>query len=96
MSRVLVIDDDPGTLVGYKGILRSAGFDVTTVDSGREGLARAQSDHLSVVLADLRLPDLSGLDILRKLRASRITVPFVIVTGFGSPRSAVEAIVRSR
>jgi FixJ family two-component response regulator len=90
--RVLIIDDDDGALQGYGWILRASGFDVFTAHSGSEGLSRARQRDLDLVLADLRLPDLSGIDVLRKLRADEINTPFVIVTAWGTTRSAVEAL----
>jgi CheY-like chemotaxis protein len=92
MPQVLLIDDDRSTLEGFAGVLRCGGFDVATADTGREGLSRVRRHQPDLVLADLQLPDLSGIDVLRELRAGRICVPLVIVTGFGSTQSAVEAI----
>jgi FixJ family two-component response regulator len=92
MQQVLVIDDDRSTLEGFAGVLRYGGFDVATAETGREGLSAVQRHPPDLVLADLGLPDLSGVDLLRELRAERIGVPLVIVTGFGSTRLAVEAI----
>jgi FixJ family two-component response regulator len=92
MQQVLVIDDDRSTLEGFAGVLRYGGFDVATAETGREGLSAVQRHRPDLVLADLGLPDLSGVDVLRELRAGRIGVPLVIVTGYGSTRLAVEAI----
>ena len=92
MQQVLVIDDDRSTLEGFAGVLRYGGFDVATAETGREGLSAVQRHRPDLVLADLGLPDLSGVDVLLELRAGRIGVPLVIVTGFGSTRVAVEAI----
>jgi FixJ family two-component response regulator len=92
MPQVLLIDDDRGTLEGFAGVLRCGGFDVATAETGREALSVVQRNRPDLVLADLRLPDLSGVEVLRELRAEHISVPLIIVTGFGSAHSAVEAI----
>jgi two-component system response regulator YesN len=89
---VLVIDDDIGTREGFSGFLHSAGFVVTTASTGHEGLDIARRQLFNVILADLRLPDISGIDVLRALRTDRRDVAMVIVTGFGSVTSAVEAL----
>ena len=91
MPKVLLIDDDLGTLEGYGGILRHAGFDVVTAASGRRGLALARGQAFDLVLADLRLPDQSGLEMLRTLRRVNVDVPVVVVTGFGSESTAADA-----
>jgi FixJ family two-component response regulator len=92
MSRVLLVDDDHGTLEGWKGILSHAGIDVLTASCGREGIRLAREGEPDVILADLRLADISGLELLRQLRKQHIQTPLVIVTGFASVESAVEAI----
>lgn len=92
MFDILVIDDDPGTLECYRGILRTAGFRVIIAESGQSGLALAREHRPRVVIADLQLPDCSGLDVIRDLRHAHNRASVIIVTGFGTPRAAVEAI----
>lgn len=91
MSRILVVDDDPGTRETFSAILRGAGFDVLLAANGMEGLASADRRGADVVLLDLCLPDLNGIEVLRSLRARGNSVPVVVMTAFGSIRSAVEA-----
>lgn len=91
-ARILLIDDDPGTLGGYEGVLRQAGFEVAAAQSGREALEIARHRSFDLILVDLRLPDLSGLDVMRLLREQQGDVAFVVVTGFGTTQSAVEAM----
>lgn len=92
MSRVLLVDDDLGTLEAWGGILRVAGFEVLMAESGREGVNLARQGEPDVILADLRLPDMSGVELLSRLRDQQLTVPVVLVTGFGTIQSAVDAI----
>jgi CheY-like chemotaxis protein len=94
MAQLLMIDDDPGTLQGLGGILRLAGHDVATASSGLEGIDLLEQQQMDLVLSDLRLPDMSGLEILRYLRLHdrHTTVPFVMVTGFGSTKDVVTAM----
>jgi YesN/AraC family two-component response regulator len=92
MSRILVIDDDLGTRETFQAILRLAGFDVATAANGEHGLDVARRANCDLVLADLRLPDMSGLDVLRSLRDEGLEVPFVIVTAFPSVDSAITAL----
>lgn len=92
MSQILLIDDDPGSLDSYGAILRSVGHIVFTALTGRDGLAIVNEHRIDLVVCDLRLPDISGLDVLQDVRDIQPDVPCVIVTGFGSVRDAVECI----
>lgn len=91
MARVLVIDDDAGTLVGYKGVLRAAGHEVATAALGEDGVKAALRDHFDVVLCDQRLPDRSGLDVVSQIHESCPRSAIVLVTGWGTPELIVEA-----
>jgi two-component system response regulator YesN len=91
MSKVLVIDDDVGTTETFGHALRHAGFDVAVACSGVEGLRLALQPDVDLILADLCLPDVTGLEILSRLRRELVGVPFLIMTGFGSTASALEA-----
>src|SRR5262249_26063211 len=92
VSHVLVIDDDPGTLQTFSVILRLAGFGVSTALSGLEALSLARRRSLDLILMDLRLQDMDGVEILRVLRAEQIEVAVVVMTAFGSIQSAVDAL----
>jgi DNA-binding response OmpR family regulator len=92
MTQVLVVDDDLGTLETYGAILRLSGFQVETADSGAKGLSLALKGRFDLILADLRVPELSGVDLLRQLREAHVPSPLVIMTAFGSTESAVQAM----
>lgn len=91
-QRILVVDDEPMVTRGCRRILAEAGYDVDTVASGQEGLSRAVAGDFDLVVADLRLPDLDGMELVRTLRATRPEIAVVIITGYGSVPSAVEAV----
>jgi two-component system response regulator HydG len=92
MPRVLLIDDDPGVRESMARMLRVAGYTVQAASTGDEGFELARADSFDVILSDMRMPGLSGLDVLRKLRDVRIDASFIIMTGFGTVDSAVEAM----
>ena len=92
MPRVLVIDDDVGVLESTARMLRASGYTVQIAASGDEGLDLARGDVFDVVLSDMRMPGLSGLELLSRLRAAHIDASFIIMTGFGTVDSAVEAM----
>jgi two-component system response regulator HydG len=92
MSRILVIDDDTGVRESMERILRTAGYTVQSAPSGEEGFVLASGGAFDVILSDMRMPGISGLDVLRKLRERRVDSVFIIMTGFGTVDTAVEAM----
>jgi CheY-like chemotaxis protein len=87
----LLIDDDTNgtTLFGY--VLRRHGFAVLTAETGRAGASIASSGAADVVLLDLRLPDLSGIDVLRMIKRDARAVPVIMMTAY----STTEVVVRA-
>jgi two-component system, response regulator YesN len=92
MSRILVIDDDLGTRQTFDMFLRRDGWVVMMAADGRDGLALARSGPLDVALIDIRLPDMTGMDILRLLRDELPRIQCIMMTAFGSIASAVDAM----
>jgi len=92
MSRILLIDDDAGVRETMERTLRAAGYAVQGAASGEDGLELARHGGFDVILSDMRMPGLSGLDILRRLRDARVDAAFIIMTGFGTVDTAVEAM----
>jgi two-component system response regulator HydG len=92
MSRVLVIDDDPGVRESMSRMLSQAGYTVRLAETGEQGFDLARDGAFDVILSDMRMPGLSGLDVLRKLREVRVDASFIIMTGFGTVDTAVEAM----
>jgi len=92
MSQVLLIDSDPGTLVDFGTVLRKAGYLVSRASSGSKGLEILARRPIDIAVTDLRLSDMSGLDILRAIRGARSVVPVIVVTASGSTKDAVAAM----
>ena len=92
MARVLLIDDDPGVRESTGRMLRAAGYTVQEVASGEDGFELAKGGGFDVILSDMRMPGLSGIDVLRKLRDVRVDASFIVMTGFGTVETAVEAM----
>ena len=92
MARVLVIDDDAGVRDSMTRTLRAAGHVVHTASTGDEGFELARDDAFDVILSDMRMPGLSGLQVLKKLRDVRVDASFIVMTGFGTVDTAVEAM----
>ncbi|HEY3884490.1 MAG TPA: sigma-54 dependent transcriptional regulator, partial [Vicinamibacterales bacterium] len=92
MPRILVIDDDAAVRDSIARMLRTAGYTVDTAASGEDGLSRARGSRFDVILSDMRMGGMSGIDVLRQLREHRSDSAFIVMTGFGTVDTAVEAM----
>jgi two-component system response regulator PilR (NtrC family) len=88
---VLVIEDETDLVATYERLLRRQGCLLASAGTVHEGLAALDSRHFALIIADLRLPDGSGLDIVRAARGRPDGPPVIVVTGFASPQSRREA-----
>lgn len=89
---VLVVDDEPVVRDGIRLLLRAAGLRVATVPDAEAALAHPAAAECRLVLCDLMLPGLSGIDLLQKLRAARPELPIVMITGYGTAENAAQAL----
>ncbi|MBI5016022.1 MAG: sigma-54-dependent Fis family transcriptional regulator [Deltaproteobacteria bacterium] len=93
MSRsVLVVDDDDLMRSFLATVLREEGYRLTEARCGRDALSALESEAFDLVVTDLKMPDLSGLDLLRQGREARPEARWIVVTAFGTVGSAVEAM----
>jgi PAS domain S-box-containing protein len=90
-TSILVIDDDAGQRKTLSDILRAKGYETFVAGAGAEGFALLQGNPVNLVLTDLNLPDISGIDILREVKAAYPAIQVVILTGNSTFDSAVEA-----
>ncbi len=88
---VLIIEDDASLLVTYTMLLEEQ-FRVYTAESGEKGLRRFQQEDINIILLDLNLPDMKGMEVLRQAKEIDENVDVIIITGNSSIRTAVEAI----
>jgi two-component system cell cycle response regulator CtrA len=79
--RVLLIEDEAAVARGIELILKSEGFNVYSTDLGEEGVNIGKVYEQDIILLDLNLPDMSGLDVVRSLRAARVETPILILSG---------------
>ena len=84
---ILVVDDEPEVLSLFKAILASEDAEILSAGSGAKALAIARRTQLDLVILDVKLPDLSGTEVLRCLRKMDDTLPVIIVTAYGSADS---------
>ncbi len=91
-KRLLLVDDDPEVLAGLSALLDASGWRVETADSGRKALQVFSAFDPDVVLLDVNLPDLSGLEVLDHLKRYSESTPVVMMSGVGTITTAVEAM----
>lgn len=89
---VLVIDDEPAHRLMVRVVLGDAGFRVLEADNGATGLNILRTKSVDVVLLDMRMPGMSGLEVLQRLREGGTFPPVIMLTAFGNVGSAVEAM----
>ena len=89
---VLVVDDEPTILVSLRDALRDAGYEVTTATSGDAALATLQSRSFDVVVSDVRMPGLSGMDLLAAIRELTPNTRVVLMTAYADVDQGVAAI----
>ena len=93
LTKTILIIDDEENIRKYLGhSLTKDGFDVSTAQYGKEGLNLLIQKHIDVVLLDLNLPDINGLEVLKELKRIDVQSVIIIITAYGDISSAVEAI----
>lgn len=91
-GRILVVDDEPNARTALAEILKEEGYQVETAADGFKGLARAEEFSPDLVLSDLKMPGMDGVELLRKLRQHSAELPVVLMTAFGAVETAVSAM----
>jgi len=92
MSRVLVVDDERNILTSLQKWLSREGYQVATVRSGQEALAALEAERPDVVLMDIRMAGLSGLETLRHAKRVAPKIPIILMTAYGTTDTAIEAM----
>jgi len=92
LLQVLLVEDDPNVRLGCEQAMQLAGIPVIVTASAEEAEKYLQDDFPGIVVTDMRLPGISGMDLLRKVRARDADLPVIIITGHGDVTLAVEAM----
>jgi DNA-binding NtrC family response regulator len=91
-ARILIVDDDAGQRGLLNSFLQSQGFETVVVESGERALETLRSGKFDMMISDVRMPGLSGLDTLRRARQEHATIPVLLVTAYADIREAVGAM----
>jgi DNA-binding NtrC family response regulator len=91
-KKALVVDDEQIVLDSVSKILEDENYEIDCSLSGREGLKRALEEEYDIILTDIRMPDIGGMKVLRDVKRAKPSIPVVIITGYASVKSAVQAM----
>ncbi len=91
-GKILIVDDDLELLDEILDFLRSHGFDVITADTGGYALTLARDEGYDVAVLDIKLPDMSGIDLARRLKELRPTAQYIMVTAYATLDNAIGAV----
>jgi DNA-binding NtrC family response regulator len=92
MNRILIVDDERAVRFALSEILKKSGFETSEASSGREAIELVAADTTDIVLLDVAMPGLNGIETLERLRKINAGIPIIIITGHGDIATAVQAI----
>jgi len=90
-TKILIVDDDPNVLYAVRMIFEKEGYDVVEADRGEKGMRVFDNEHPDVVFMDVTMPDMCGLEAMKKIR-ERSDVPVIVITGYGTMETAIKAV----
>ena len=91
-KRILVVEDEEDLLEIYSSFLKNAGYTVDTAPDGRRAIEKAKKTEFDLVLLDIKLPDIMGDEVARKLKEIKDSIIIVMVTGFPSFQESIDSL----
>lgn len=91
-ARILVVDDERGMCEFLRFLLQEEGYEVDIAHSGDQALEKVKESKFQLILADIKMPGLDGLEMLRKLREADEDTVVIVMTGYSSLDTAIKAI----
>jgi len=91
-TRILIVDDDENIRKVLTTILEDEGYDVETADTAKTAIEKTERKTYNIALIDIRLPDMEGIELLTKMRATTPRLRKIIITGYPTMQNAVEAV----
>lgn len=92
MEKILIVDDEMNMRLVLSAVLKKEGFEVSSASNGLEALQILKSDKVAVVITDLKMPDMDGMELLTNISAQYPEIPVIMITAHGSIATAVEAL----
>ncbi len=93
-KRILIVDDDKTILNIFSDVFRLKGYIVDTAESGAEAISKTGKEFFNLVLLDIKLPDMSGLDLLNSMRETIPKMVKIVVSGYANAENSVAALNR--
>ena len=92
MTKVLTIDDELIIRMSCERALSSVGYEVKTASGGKEGIGILEKERFNLVLLDLKMPDMDGIEVLKLIRVKWPDTKVIIITGYGTDQTAEETM----
>jgi two-component system, response regulator, stage 0 sporulation protein F len=89
---ILIVDDEEGLREGLSKLLEDEGYAVECAEDGEKALNIVRSTHIDLMLTDMRMPGMSGIELLKQVRKIREEIGVIILTGYGEIESYIEAM----
>jgi DNA-binding NtrC family response regulator len=90
-ERILVVDDEKNVRVLFERILAKEGYEVECAASGSEAIDKLANNSFDLVVTDLKMGGIDGLDLIRKGKKTNQAIPFILISGYGTAQTAVSA-----
>ena len=91
-EKILVVDDEQSMTQFMSIVLRKEGYEVTAVSSGRDALERVKAANFDIVITDIKMPGMDGIQLLNQIKKHDPSLPVVIMTAYASQQSAIDAV----
>lgn len=91
-EKILVIDDEDFILQLSRDILTKINYDVKTISNGNEGIKLLENEKFDLLLTDIKMPEINGLDVIRHVRTNNKEIPIIVITGHGTLDTAINAL----
>lgn len=91
-KKILVVDDEHNSREGLTKILIKEGYEIVAAESGEAALKEASKQDFDLIITDLKMPDISGIDVLEKIREQKPNIGVIIVTAYGEVNSYLKAM----
>ena len=91
-ERILIVDDEDGMRRLLGRVLTREGYDVTTVGSGADALRQVSRERFDLVVTDIKMPEMDGLELLKELKDYEPSLPIIVMTAYGTVENAVQAL----
>lgn len=92
MEKILIVDDELNMRLVLSAMLKKEGFEISSASNGREALQILQSNNMDVVITDLKMPDIDGMELLTSISGRHPEIPVIMITAHGTIATAVEAL----